>query len=186
MGENNKTIDVSNQTLIKEGNIVHILGAVGGTLGALVETGIPTILLLDNCNDKESACEGLGFMKKYLKDCIELLDAIKYEDYGGKMSKIKELNFSVEDVEKVETIDIDEFNKKVEELTELGKYFESVGVISLSLWLGVATQVIMWADNKDALKDYLDINEKQTIESVGGGAKHEVTKGNLKMYYYQK
>lgn len=80
MGENNKTIDVSNQTLIKEGNIVHILGAVGGTLGALVETGIPTILLLDNCNDKESACEGLGFMKKYLKDCIELLDAIKYED----------------------------------------------------------------------------------------------------------
>lgn len=102
------------------------------------------------------------------------------------MSKIKELNFSVEDVEKVETIDIDEFNKKVEELTELGKYFESVGVISLSLWLGVATQVIMWADNKDALKDYLDINEKLTIESVGGGAKHEVTKGNLKMYYYQK
>lgn len=102
------------------------------------------------------------------------------------MSKIKELNFSVEDVEKVETIDIDEFNKKVEELTELGKYFESVGVISLSLWLGVATQVIMWADNKDALKDYLDINEKQTIESVGGGTKHEVEKGNLKMYYYQK
>lgn len=102
------------------------------------------------------------------------------------MSKIKELNFSVEDVERVETIDIDEFNKKVEELTELGKYFESVGVISLSLWLGVATQVIMWADNKDALKDYLDINEKLTIESVGGGAKHEVEKGNLKMYYYQK
>ena len=102
------------------------------------------------------------------------------------MSKIKELNFSVEDVERVETIDIDEFNKKVEELTELGKYFESIGVISVSLWLGVATQVIMWADNKDALKDYLDIKEKQTIESVGGGAKHEVTKGNLKMYYYQK
>ena len=102
------------------------------------------------------------------------------------MSKIKELNFSVEDVERVETIDIDEFNKKVEELTELGKYFESIGVISVSLWLGVATQVIMWADNKDALKDYLDINEKQTRESVGGGAKHEVTKGNLKMYYYQK
>ena len=102
------------------------------------------------------------------------------------MSKIKELNFSVEDVERAETIDIDEFNKKVEELTELGKYFESIGVISVSLWLGVATQVTMFADNKDALKDYLDINEKQTIESVGGGAKHEVTKGNLKMYYYQK
>ena len=102
------------------------------------------------------------------------------------MSKIKELNFSVEDVEKVETIDIDEFNKKVEELTELGKYFESVGVISLSLWLGVATQVIMWADNKDALKDYLDINEKLTIESVCGYAKHEVAKGNLKIHYYQK
>lgn len=102
------------------------------------------------------------------------------------MSKIKELNFSVEDVERTETIDIDEFNTKVEELAELGKYFKSIGVISVSLWLGVATQVNMWADNKEALKDYLDINEKQTIESVGDNAKHEVTKGNLKIYYYQK
>lgn len=102
------------------------------------------------------------------------------------MSKIKELNFSVEDVEKVETIDIDEFNKKVEELAELGKYFESIGVISVNLWLGVATQVIMWADNNETLKDYLDINEKQTIESGGGVTRYEVTKGNLKIYYYQK
>jgi len=102
------------------------------------------------------------------------------------MSKIKELNFSVKDVERAETIDIDEFNTKVEELAELGKYFESIGVISVSLWLGVATQVIIWADNKETLKDYLDINEKQTIESGGGVTKHEVIKGDLNIYYYQK
>ena len=102
------------------------------------------------------------------------------------MSKIKELNFSVEDVERAETIDIDEFNKKVEELAELGKYFKSIGVISVSLWLGAETQAIMWADNNETLKDYLDINEKQTIESGGGVTRYEVTKGNLKIYYYQK
>lgn len=99
------------------------------------------------------------------------------------MSKIKELNFSVEDVEKVETIDIDEFNKKVEELTKLGKYFDSIGAFVVTLWSDSKLKVDIQTEDNSILAEYLKKNEKLIIRDIGGFDRHGIEKGNLEICY---
>lgn len=66
---------------IKErGDIGEILIAISGILESTLNTGIPTALKLqsDNCIHETNEC--VDKIKNRLKDSIELLDAIKYED----------------------------------------------------------------------------------------------------------
>nr|DAF47262.1 MAG TPA: hypothetical protein [Siphoviridae sp. ctb3910] len=99
------------------------------------------------------------------------------------MSKNKELNFSVEDVEKVETIDIDEFNKKVEELTKLGKYFDSIGAFVVTLWSDSKLKVDIQTEDNSILAEYLKKNEKLIIRDIGGFDRYGIEKGNLEICY---
>ena len=102
---------------------------------------------------------------------------------GGKMSKIKELNFSVEDVERAETIDIDEFNKKVEELAELGKYFNLIGAFAVTLWSESKLKVDIQTEDNSILAEYLKENEKLTVRDIGRFDRYGIKKGNLEICY---
>jgi len=99
------------------------------------------------------------------------------------MSKIKELNFSGEDVERAETIDIDEFNKKVEELAELGKYFDSIGAFAVTLWSDSKLKVDIQTKDDSILAEYLNENEKLTIRDIGRFDRYGIEKGNLEICY---
>lgn len=99
------------------------------------------------------------------------------------MSKIKELNFSGEDVERAETIDIDEFNKKVEELAELGKYFKSIGAFCVTLWTDSKPEIDIQVDDNSVISEYLNKNEKLTIRDIGGFDRYGIKKGDLDIHY---
>ena len=99
------------------------------------------------------------------------------------MSKIKELNFSVEDVESAETIDIDEFNKKVEELAELGKYFNLIGAFVVTLWSESKLKVDIQTEDNSILAEYLKENEKLTVRDIGRFDRYGIKKGNLEICY---
>lgn len=67
--------------LVDEGDISDILSAVSGSLKSITQTGIPIMLLMAEGGDNTGLVrKAVDFTKKSLKDCIELLDAIKYED----------------------------------------------------------------------------------------------------------
>lgn len=58
-----------------------ILAGVDGSLESIMQTGIPIMLLMaQGGDDTELVRKAVDFTKKSLKECIELLDAIKYED----------------------------------------------------------------------------------------------------------
>lgn len=79
--EINKINEEINKKLVDKGDISCILAGVAGSLGSIVQTGIPIILLMaQDGDDTELVRKAVDFAKKCLKECIELLDAIKYED----------------------------------------------------------------------------------------------------------
>ena len=79
--EINKIKEELNKRLVDEGDISGILNAVSGTLKSITRTGIPIILLMaEGDNDTAIVRKAVDFAKNSLKECIELLDAIKYED----------------------------------------------------------------------------------------------------------
>jgi len=79
--EINKINEEINKKLVDKGDISCILAGVAGSLGSIVQTGIPIILLMAQGGDDTGLVrEAVDFAKKSLKECIELLDAIKYED----------------------------------------------------------------------------------------------------------
>ena len=79
--EINKTNEELNKKLVDEGDISCILAGVAGSLGSIMQTGIPIILLMvQDGDDTGLVRKAVDFTKKCLKECIELLDAIKYED----------------------------------------------------------------------------------------------------------
>lgn len=71
----------------KRGEIDEILIAISGILESTINTGIPTALKLqsDNCIHETREC--VDKIKNRLKDSIELLDAIKFEDVGDVRSE---------------------------------------------------------------------------------------------------
>ena len=81
INEINKINEELNKKLIDEGDISCILAGVAGSLKSITQTGIPIILLMvQDGDDTGLVRKAVDFTKKCLKECIELLDAIKYED----------------------------------------------------------------------------------------------------------
>lgn len=70
-----------NKKLVDEGDILCILAGVAGSLESIMQTGILIMLLMAQGGDDTGLVrKAVDFTKKSLKECIELLDAIKYED----------------------------------------------------------------------------------------------------------
>lgn len=77
-----------NKKLVDEGDILCILAGVAGSLESITQTGIPIMLLMAQGGDDTGLVrKAVDFTKKSLKECIELLDAIKYEDVGDVRSE---------------------------------------------------------------------------------------------------
>lgn len=80
INEINKINEELNKKLIDEGDISCILAGVAGSLEGITQTGIPIMLLMAQGGDDTGLVrKAVDFTKKCLKECIELLDAIKYE-----------------------------------------------------------------------------------------------------------
>lgn len=84
----NKINEELNKKLVDEGDVLCILAGVAGSLESITQTGIPIMLLMAQGGDDTGFVrKTVDFTKKSLKECIELLDAIKYEDYGEWFSE---------------------------------------------------------------------------------------------------
>jgi hypothetical protein len=84
----NKVNEKLNKKLVDEGDILCILAGVAGSLESITQTGIPIMLLMAQGGDETGLVrKAVDFTKKSLKECIELLDAIKYEDVGDVRSE---------------------------------------------------------------------------------------------------
>lgn len=170
---------------IKErGEIDEILIAISGILESTLNTGIPAALKLQSDNSIHETSECVDKIKNRLKECIELLDAIKYEESKGqKMNKINELTLDFKGVKDRSTIDVEEFNRNIELLTSVTKYFKSIGAFCVTLWVDSKSEISIQADDNSVLSEYLNKNEKLTIRDIGGFDRYGIKKGDLDIHY---
>jgi hypothetical protein len=181
----NKINEKLNKKLVDEGDILCILAGVAGSLESITQTGIPIMLLMAQGGDDTGLVrKAVDFTKKSLKECIELLDAIKYEESEGqKTSKINELNLDFEDVKDRSTIEVEEFNRNIELLTSVTKYFKSIGAFCVTLWTDSKSEIDIQVDDNSVLSEYLNKNEKLTIRDIGGFDRYGIKKGDLDIHY---
>ena len=181
----NKINEKLNKKLVDEGDILCILAGVAGSLESITGTGIPIMLLMAQGGDDTGLVrKAVDFTKKSLKECIELLDAIKYEESEGqKMNKINELNLDFEDVKGRSTIEVEEFNRNIELLTSVTKYFKSIGAFCVTLWTDSKPEIDIQVDDNSVISEYLNKNEKLTIRDIGGFDRYGIKKGDLDIHY---
>nr|WP_308565235.1 hypothetical protein [uncultured Peptostreptococcus sp.] len=181
----NKINEKLNKKLVDEGDILCILAGVAGSLESITQTGIPIMLLMAQGGDDTGLVrKAVDFTKKSLKECIELLDAIKYEESEGqKTSKINELNLDFEDVKDRSTIEVEEFNRNIELLTSVTKYFKSIGAFCVTLWTDSKPEIDIQVDDNSVISEYLNKNEKLTIRDIGGFDRYGIKKGDLDIHY---
>ena len=83
-------------------------------------------------------------------------------------------------------LNIEEFNKNIEKLTNLGEYFNSIGAFAVTLWSNSKLKVDIQTEDNSILAEYLKENEKLTIRDIGGYDKYEIEKGNLEICYLKQ
>ena len=83
-------------------------------------------------------------------------------------------------------LNIKEFNKNIEKLTNLGEYFNSIGAFAVTLWSNSKLKVDIQTEDNSILAEYLKENEKLTIRDIGGYDKYGIEKGNLGICYLKQ
>lgn len=83
-------------------------------------------------------------------------------------------------------LNIEEFNKNIEKLTNLGEYFNSIGAFAVTLWSNSKLKVDIQTEDNSILAEYLKENEKLTIRDIGGYDKYGIEKGNFKICYLKQ
>lgn len=80
-------------------------------------------------------------------------------------------------------LNIEEFNKNIEKLTNLGEYFDSIGAFVVTLWSDSKLKVDIQTEDNSILAEYLKENEKLTVRDIGGFDRYGIEKGNLEICY---
>ena len=99
------------------------------------------------------------------------------------MKKIRELNLDFEGVKDRNVIDVDKFNKNIESLVDTMKYFKSIGVFNVDLWIGYKPKIALQIYEDRTLKNYLNAYESVVVSIRPTHIRHSVKKGDLEILY---